>query len=144
MNNFYVYRHLDKNGRVFYIGKGKGRRAYDKNNRNVFWKTYVEYNNGEYIIEIIKSNLSEDEAYDLEINEIKNIGLNKLTNISPGGRFNSNIEYITQEELDCIVESFCDKNIDIIKSDNIYDRFNEYCIENKIKNETIIDKFRNK
>ena len=32
----YVYEHRTHNGRLFYIGKGKGERAYTKNGRNQY------------------------------------------------------------------------------------------------------------
>ncbi len=33
-DKFYVYSHTDKDGAVFYIGKGKGERAWEKSNRH--------------------------------------------------------------------------------------------------------------
>lgn len=36
-NNFYVYIHVKPhNGEIFYVGKGKGKRAYYKHSRNKF------------------------------------------------------------------------------------------------------------
>ena len=45
-----VYRHLRNNGKVFYVGKGKGKRPYVKSNRNPYWKNIAE--NG-YTVEIV-------------------------------------------------------------------------------------------
>lgn len=64
MKNFYVYIHLRKKDKIpFYIGKGKGNRAYDKRKRNDKW--LKEMKKG-YIVKIIKENLNEDEAFKLE------------------------------------------------------------------------------
>lgn len=88
-NKYYVYAHINKdNGEIFYIGKGTGDRCKSKT-RNFIWKKYVKVNkNWEPII--IKSNLTEDEAFDLELEKIneykRQIDGGTLTNILPGGR----------------------------------------------------------
>lgn len=43
METFYVYQHkrLDDQ-KIFYVGKGKGKRAFDCSNRNQYWKRVVE------------------------------------------------------------------------------------------------------
>ncbi len=62
--NYYVYIHKDLDGQVFYVGKGKGKRAWSKSitERHGIWHRYVEKLNGKYQVEIIKDNMSEDEA----------------------------------------------------------------------------------
>lgn len=62
---FYIYRHirLDTNT-PFYIGKGTKYRAYIKNGRNDYWNKII--NKTAYKVEIILSNLSEDDAYKKE------------------------------------------------------------------------------
>ena len=86
MNNFYVYIHRKKsNNEIFYVGKGKDRRAYRKDHRNIYWNKVV--NKHGYEIEIYKDNLTEKEAFELEIkliNELKEKGL-QLTNMTDGG-----------------------------------------------------------
>jgi len=82
---FYVYQHirLDTN-EVFYVGKGSGKRAQSKR-RNIYWRNIVKKYG--YRIEIIKENLTEQEAFQLEIEWItlmKDIGLAKA-NLSTGG-----------------------------------------------------------
>lgn len=68
-NIYYVYLHKRRsNGEIFYIGKGKGNRCFIKNGRNLHWKNIV--NSEGYIIEIYKSNLSEQESLDIEVNLI--------------------------------------------------------------------------
>jgi len=63
---FYVYLHKNPTGDVFYVGKGTGDRAWDKNNRHSMWKRYIKKYNGEYKVEIYKNGLGEDEALDFE------------------------------------------------------------------------------
>lgn len=38
---YYVYAHTKPSGEIFYIGKGKGKRAYDSSNRNRHWQFVV-------------------------------------------------------------------------------------------------------
>lgn len=84
MKMFYIYFHyrLDTDN-VFYVGKGAGYRANSKSGRNKHWHNIV--NKCGYRVEIIKDNLSEKEAFDLEISYIKSYGLNNLANMSVGG-----------------------------------------------------------
>lgn len=84
MNNYYVYLHLRLNdGRVFYVGKGKGKRAFDKKNRNVYWKNVV--NKYGYDVIIIEDNLINKDALEKEIYWIKRIGRENLCNMTDGG-----------------------------------------------------------
>lgn len=71
MNNvFYVYLHRrSSDGKVFYVGKGSGKRAKETHGRNIRWKRTVE-KHGMYI-EYYRENLSEQEAFDLEIETIR-------------------------------------------------------------------------
>ena len=43
---FYTYSHSAPNGKVFYIGKGKGDRAFSFNDRSNDWKRAIKKNNG--------------------------------------------------------------------------------------------------
>jgi len=64
--DFYVYVHRDRNGQVFYVGKGTGRRAWSKD-RNALWHRYVETRSGgEYTVEILREGLPEREAEQFE------------------------------------------------------------------------------
>jgi Mor family transcriptional regulator len=87
INNFYLYFHyrLDTD-EVFYIGKGKGRRAYNKEARNLYWKRIVDKVG--YKVEIVQDNISEWEALMLEMDMIslyKKMGYN-LANFTWGGQ----------------------------------------------------------
>jgi hypothetical protein len=60
----YVYYHINnETEEVFYIGKGKGDRAWS-NDRNVLWYKYVD--NYSYRVSILCSDLSEEEALAIE------------------------------------------------------------------------------
>jgi hypothetical protein len=67
---FYVYEHwrLDRD-ECFYVGKGKGGRAYVRSGRNIHWKNIVsklERIGSGYEIKIVQSGLSEKTAFALE------------------------------------------------------------------------------
>lgn len=63
---FYVYTHTDKDGDVFYVGKGKGDRAWKKNERHELWQKYLENIGGEYTVTIVEKDLDEESALSLE------------------------------------------------------------------------------
>lgn len=81
---FYVYVHKKPNGDIFYVGKGKKKRAYSKKNRNPHWANVVN-KYGTYDIEIIDSDLIEIQAFELEEFLIELIGIENLTNQTLGG-----------------------------------------------------------
>ena len=72
MKQYYVYTHSDLKGNVFYVGKGKGRRAWEKRSGKA-WE-----NN--YIVEVLFDNLSEREAFDCEAILIDSFGIENLAN----------------------------------------------------------------
>lgn len=89
MNRFCIYRHirLDTN-KVFYIGIGNTKRPRIKSDRSQFWKNIT--NKTEYEIQILKSDLTWEEACELEIILISYYGRidNKtgiLVNLTNGG-----------------------------------------------------------
>jgi hypothetical protein len=88
MNNvYYVYIHLrGDNNEVFYVGKGKGNRIKQRDGRNIYWKNIV--NKHGYTYEIVEKELSEDSAFDLEIELIKfyRESGHKLVNLRNGER----------------------------------------------------------
>lgn len=96
-NNYYVYMHRRaSDGLPFYIGKGRGYRSRDKHGRNIHWKRVVAKHG--YTIEILHSNLNEDESKLLEVMEINNkrsLGY-PMTNINNGG--DGNHGWIPSEE----------------------------------------------
>lgn len=92
-----VYQHIRlDNNTVFYIGIGKNKsRAYNKHfkNRNVIWvRTVKKYG---FRVEILKENMSWEEACQEEIKLIKkygrlNIKTGILVNLTDGGEGNHN------------------------------------------------------
>ena len=92
MNNFfYVYEHwrLDRD-ECFYVGKGKGNRAYNTQNRNCHHKAIVAKLNrigSAFEIKMVATGLQEQEAFNLERKRIlfwKNVGVD-LVNLTDGG-----------------------------------------------------------
>lgn len=81
---YYVYVHRRaSDGRIFYVGKGSGRRAFVKFGRCAHWQNVVRKHG--YSVEIVKDGMSEVCASSLEKVLIHVIGLQNLCNISPGG-----------------------------------------------------------
>lgn len=84
MANFYVYLHTrGDNGKVFYVGKGKGKRAWSEHSRNKYWKNIV--NKHGFAVKIIDEFLDEVTAFELEELMIALIGRDNLCNMTDGG-----------------------------------------------------------
>ena len=82
-NVFYTYAYLREDGTPYYIGKGKGKRAYDRKRHSA----YVPSRNR---ILILKKNLTEEEAFKHEIYMIdvfgrKDLETGILYNLTDGG-----------------------------------------------------------
>ena len=83
----YFHRRKDT-GEVFYVGIGCDERPYSKNGRSDFWFRVV--NKVGYDVEIVHTDLTWDEACELEIKYIKefgrrDLGLGNLVNLTDGG-----------------------------------------------------------
>ena len=85
-NVFYVYVHKkSSDGSIFYVGKGKNKRAYSKTGRNSYWRNIVAKHG--YTVEIVQNYLPEWLAFELEsflITEYKQCGYT-LSNLTDGG-----------------------------------------------------------
>lgn len=81
---FYVYHHRrGDDGRVFYVGKGRGNRAFQTKSRNRRWK-FIAAKHG-FTVEVVAGGLSEQQAFAFEKSEIARIGRSNLCNNSDGG-----------------------------------------------------------
>ena len=100
--SYYVYLHKKATtGEVFYIGKGKGNRAWSRESRNKFWKA-VEKKHG-FIVEIFMDNIQEWYALELEKELIckygrRNNSTGILTNITDGGEGVSGLEHTDENK----------------------------------------------
>lgn len=81
---FYVYLHKRSDGSVFYVGKGKEKRAFCKKDRNPHWRKVVKKNGG-FDVEILHRNLDEQTAFTKEVETIALYGIENLTNMTLGG-----------------------------------------------------------
>jgi hypothetical protein len=64
---YYVYLHKDRaTGKVFYVGKGSGKRAYDTDSRSEKWCEMVKSFSEGWDVEIVDQDMSELEAFELE------------------------------------------------------------------------------
>lgn len=85
-NTFYVYLHRRKtDNKVFYVGKGKGKRAYSKHGRSDWWKRTVEKHG--FVVEVVFSALSEEDAFQCEKDTILEFRYfdHPLVNLTDGG-----------------------------------------------------------
>ena len=88
---YYVYVHKDpETGAVFYVGKGHGRRAWQRTGRHQLWLGKTRDLKGLWDVGLVHTDLSEIEAFELEARLVKEHGGpascgGKLTNWLPGG-----------------------------------------------------------
>lgn len=93
---FYVYIHRKKsNGEVFYVGKGRKRRAWSTEGRNTIWQRITAKHAWE--VEIVESNLQEWYAFELEKDLIalygrRDDGYGALANLTDGGEGPSGVD----------------------------------------------------
>lgn len=86
MGEFYVYVHYrNDNNKPFYVGKGKGHRAYVQTGRSEYWQRVASKHG--YSIDILFDGLTEREALDEEISVIAELRYHgfELTNHTNGG-----------------------------------------------------------
>ena len=96
-NKFYVYIHKSNvDSRIFYVGKGHGSRYISSIDRSIDWNKIVKKEG--FYSEIVKSNLTELEAFNEEIRLIKEIGradlgLGPLVNLTDGGEGSTGLKW---------------------------------------------------
>ena len=96
MKEFYVYEWLREDGTPYYVGKGKGNRAFDSNRRFS--------PEDETRIRIVRDGMTEIDAFNLEIERIilwgrKDLGTGILYNQSDGGRGGNSIAGKSESEI---------------------------------------------
>lgn len=80
-NDYYVYAHKNLGGNIFYIGKGRNKRAWNKSHRNAQWH---EQSVDGYTVEMLAEGLTSEAALSIEQQLIsKN---NNLVNIRTTGK----------------------------------------------------------
>ena len=116
MNKYYVYIHRrSSDNRVFYVGKGCGRRAFrgDRTARSGKWLNVA--NKHEWSVEIVFDSLTEDEAYELEVETIKEFKhFNEpLVNHNNGGHGGKPALYTKQmgEKISESLKAYYSKNV---------------------------------
>jgi hypothetical protein len=87
-NMFYVYEHVrnDTNA-IFYVGKGKNKRAYDTIARNKYWQRIYAKTEGNITIRFIAENIDEELSLLVEIeriDQLKRLDIS-LSNCTEGG-----------------------------------------------------------
>ncbi len=81
---FYVYVHRRAtDGRVFYVGKGTGKRAWVKDGRSQHWRN-ISKKHG-LVVEIVQAGMQEWWAFELERDLISSYGRESLCNLTDGG-----------------------------------------------------------
>lgn len=90
----YVYVHRDSNGKIFYVGKGRGDRAWSRD-RHPVWHQYVESrSDGQFTVQIVSYHQTEEEALDVESKYMSKYGP-QLANWQNSGR---DFDYKTIEQ----------------------------------------------
>jgi len=80
---FYVYVHKDKDGKVFYVGKGTGDRAYSRE-RSPEWFEYLDNKSGgKFFVEIVRDGISEEDALKIEDAVMKMHGGSIINRVNP-------------------------------------------------------------
>ena len=120
MNNYYTYAYLREDGTPYYIGKGKGYRAYYKNRRK-----QIQPPKDRRRIIFLKQNLTEEEAFKHEMYMIavfgrKDLGTGILRNRTDGGEGTANM-ILSEEHKKSLLEgrlnySFTDEVKEKIRS----------------------------
>jgi hypothetical protein len=96
---FYTYAHYKPEGGLFYIGKGKRRRAYQMDGRNSHWQNIV-HKYGKPHVELLASWKTEEEAFSHEkllIASFRDMGF-VLANKSDGGEGSSGYKHTEESK----------------------------------------------
>jgi len=136
--NFYVYEHwrTDRD-ECFYVGKGKGNRAYNMRKRNAHHKAIaakVTRDGCAIDVRIVMSGLTENEAFCLEVERIafwRSVGVD-LTNMTSGGEGTSGLLAHNRKQVTCLEDG------------KVFDSATEAALFYKLSVPTISDVCNNK
>jgi len=121
IRDYYVYVHKDPSTEVpFYVGKGRGGRAYDKKRRHPAWHEKVNSLEGSYEVELVASGLLEGEAFEKEAELIQKYGkisegTGCLVNWTDGGEFELGNLGVIQIPLSGSKEAYKNTNFVVIR-----------------------------
>ena len=106
---YYVYAHY-KRGVLRYIGKGKGKRAWDFNRRGGYWKKV--FSRAKPAVEILIENLDEQSAFAFEKHYIQHSRLlgSKLCNVCDGGEGSSGYRHTKETRMKMSEDRSGEKN----------------------------------
>ena len=98
---YYVYSHINPITKTpFYIGKGKGNRAFSTKGRNVFWNNTV--NKYGFEVVLLCDGLTEQQSFEIEKQYIKKYGFRNegglLVNLTDGGTGGNTENELNKEE----------------------------------------------
>lgn len=102
---FYAYVHAKPDGRVFYVGKGKGKRSHELKSRGVYHQRVIDKVGAENVLIGKLACSSEQIAFDLEkglIRCFRRMGTS-LTNATDGGEGTSGYKH-TKETVSLLAE----------------------------------------
>lgn len=86
---FYVYTHKDKDGTVFYVGKGTGDRAHCLE-RSTEWIEYLDKrSDGRFSVEIVRDGISEEDALEIEDSVMAMHGGTIINRVNPHAPYDS-------------------------------------------------------
>ena len=100
----HVYVHRDRNGKIFYVGKGRGDRAWSKD-RHPIWHHYLESRcGGQFTVQIVSYHQTEEDALDRESRYMNKYGpqLVNWQNTGRGVDFGATKQYWTAKKANAV------------------------------------------
>lgn len=146
MNCFYVYEwYIKDTMEVFYVGKGKGERYLETRRRNKMFKDI--YSTHKCGVRKIKEGLTEQEAFELEVEKIKYYRENttyRLSNQTVGGAGGNTRKYYSKEQLEEYSIRASKKRKGLINQGENNPMYGKSWVDNKSEDEIreIIEKIR--